>query len=154
MDIEIIHVGRLRHESIQRLVREYSQRLDRYVSTFDLRSVPKSESDDKKVVRREESEHLRDALGDGVAVAMDENGREFSSTGFAKKMRQWLVGSIQTVSFVIGGAYGLPRDFRRECTTTMSLSPMTFPHQLATLVLTEQVYRAFTILKGEPYHKA
>lgn len=85
-------------------------------------------------------------------VALSEEGRIYSSSAFALWMQR-SVQSAKPIVFCIGGAYGFSADFKKKCHESLSLSPLTLPHQLALLVLTEQIYRAFTILKGHPYHK-
>lgn len=84
-------------------------------------------------------------------VALEVDGRAFGSHEFAKWLGRAERDSIQTVVFLIGGAYGLPRGISKSADLRLSLSAMTFPHRLARLVLAEQIYRGFSILRGEPY---
>ena len=86
-----------------------------------------------------------------LVVALEVNGRQMSSPKLAQYVERAQVNAVQTLVFLIGGAYGLPEQISREADLQLSLSDMTLPHRLARLVLVEQIYRAFTILRGEPY---
>lgn len=100
-----------------------------------------------------EAQRLVAACGKGAAiVGMSEEGATMNSREFARFLER-LSGGGRSVAFAVGGAYGLDTAFKRSCANVVSLSPMTMPHDLALTVLTEQVYRAFTILRGHPYHK-
>ena len=130
MRIYLIAVGKPTQEYAA-LLREYEQRLPKYCS-FETREV----KDDKELLKLKMK---------GVVVALDRNGKQMTSESLADWMSQQ-----QDVTFVIGGPEGLPpihADLR------ISFSPLTFPHQLARLMITEQIYRVFTILKKEKYHK-
>ncbi len=85
-------------------------------------------------------------------VGMDERGQSFDTQKFAKKMQQWMNCGTKELCFVIGGAYGLPEDVKSRCREQISLSPLTFNHWLAKVVLMEQIYRGLSICKGLPYH--
>jgi rRNA large subunit m3Psi methyltransferase RlmH len=91
-------------------------------------------------------------LGRGCTVALSQEGRSLDSAGFAQWLDKLLQAGREPV-FYIGGAYGLSESFKNRCSERISLSRLTFSHSIALLVLTEQIYRAFTILKGHPYHK-
>jgi 23S rRNA (pseudouridine1915-N3)-methyltransferase len=104
------------------------------------------------VVRRKEGERLRDRAGDARIVACDPHGKSFTSEKFA----EWLAKEREVgrdTAFVVGGAYGLSDDILERSQMKLSLAPWTLPHELARLVLAEQLYRAGSILRGEPYHK-
>jgi 23S rRNA (pseudouridine1915-N3)-methyltransferase len=105
------------------------------------------------LVREKEGERLIARVVSGARiVACDPGGAELTSERFADWLRD-ARDRAQSVVFIIGGAYGLSADVRRRAELTLSLAPWTLPHELARLVLTEQLYRAGTILRGEPYHK-
>jgi len=89
--------------------------------------------------------------GDHV-VLLDERGREYRSVDFAAYLNKLMVGSVQHVVFVVGGPYGFEESVYQRANSRISLSKMTFSHQMVRLFFVEQLYRAFTILKGEPYH--
>lgn len=135
--------------------------IDRYVrmsgryERVDIRSLksPVSGSADATQVRLREADALRGAWPKrAYPVALSEEGRVMDSGAFAR----WLGARRRDpaeVVFCIGGAYGLDAGFKQECREVLSLSPLTFAHRLVPLVLTEQIYRACTILAGHPYHK-
>ena len=85
-------------------------------------------------------------------MLLDENGKELSSIGFARWMEKLMINGMKDVVFVVGGAYGFSEQFYKRCNIKTSLSKMTFSHQMVRLVFIEQLYRAMTIIKGEPYH--
>ncbi len=106
-------------------------------------------------VLMEEGERIIKKLKSGnpgdYLVALDERGRSFSSNGFARFIDRMMSVGKNRLTFIVGGAYGLHKSVTGLCDMSMSLSAMTLPHELARLVLAEQVYRAFTIIRGEPY---
>ncbi len=102
-----------------------------------------------------EAELLIGAVPDGaLIVALDETGRTFTSPAFAKQIDRWRHDGVRDVAFLIGGADGLGEGLRRRADLILALSAMTLPHLLVRPVLAEQLYRAYTILTGHPYHKA
>jgi 23S rRNA (pseudouridine1915-N3)-methyltransferase len=149
--IRIVAVGRPRHQAIAEAVRDYEQRAARYWA-LDTREVKEesARSLDGNAVQAREWARLEAAVPAGAAVVLcDETGRSFDSRSFA----DWLQQQERDVAFVIGGAYGLPDAARAAATERISLAPWTLSHELARLVLAEQLYRAGTIGRGEPYHK-
>ncbi len=103
---------------------------------------------------RDEDEMARRTTGQGAVVALDEHGKTRDSMQFARWLTTWLNAGTQRLTFCLGGAAGLDPRVRNTARETISLSPFTLNHQLALLVLVEQLYRGFSILAGEPYHKA
>ncbi len=100
----------------------------------------------------EDEKVLKNILAGDYVVALDEKGKPISSQGLADRLQKCLNESTKRIVFIIGGAYGLTPAMREKAQITVSLSEMTFPHQLVRLILAEQIYRACTILKGEKYH--
>tara|TARA_Y100000310_G_C20638202_1_gene792399 strand:- start:1432 stop:1818 length:387 start_codon:yes stop_codon:yes gene_type:complete len=125
--------GKLKEKYCKLGVEEYFKRLQKYAK-----------------VQLHESSSLENLKG--FVIALDENGTQFSSVDFATTIKQ-LHLEQKDISFIIGEANGLPKDILTKCNMKLSLSSMTFPNQLAVLVFVEQLYRAFTINKGEKYHK-
>jgi 23S rRNA (pseudouridine1915-N3)-methyltransferase len=93
-----------------------------------------------------------DAQSDCYAVALDEKGKEYASVDFSGFIQSRLNSGVRSLIFIIGGSYGLTDRIRSHAQSTIALSALTFPHQLVRLILAEQIYRAFTLLKGEKYH--
>ncbi len=153
MRIRIIAVGKDRSGLYAPAVAEYAKRLARYVK-LEIVEVPEARRHaGTPRARDEEGESLLARIGprDRV-VALDERGEEETSTAFARRVERWLAGG-RDVALVVGGADGLAPAVRERANETIALSRMTLAHRLARLVLAEQLYRAMTILRGEPYHK-
>jgi 23S rRNA (pseudouridine1915-N3)-methyltransferase len=151
--IRIVAVGKDRSGLYAPAVEEYAKRLGRY-ARFELVEVPEARRHaGTPRAKDEEGEALLAKLGDRErVVALDERGDEETSVAFAKRVGRWLERG-QDVALVIGGSDGLAAAVKARAAETIALSRMTLAHRLARLVLVEQLYRAFTILRGEPYHK-
>jgi 23S rRNA (pseudouridine1915-N3)-methyltransferase len=148
MKIVIIVVGKERDFSAHDLVAEYSTRVGHYLP---IEWMYISASDGKE----EGTRILKtiDGLGSGVhIVALDEKGRELTSTECAKFVQTRMNEGLRSLVFIIGGSYGLNDEVRARAQSMIALSKLTFPHQLVRLILAEQLYRSCTIMKGEKYH--
>jgi 23S rRNA (pseudouridine1915-N3)-methyltransferase len=155
MKIEIIAMGKMRDRALRDLTDDYLGRLEHYltVDEIELKASRRTDRDEARGLR-EEAEAMRDASTDGgVTVALDERGKEMTSVEFARQMAEWMRRSVRSVSFFVGSAHGLDPEFRGECNRRLALSKMTLPHEMARMVLAEQLYRAMTIVRREPYHK-
>lgn len=156
MKIRLITVGRDRSGALLEAAREFETRLGRYVDfeAVELKEAPLKRNHPLDAVRREEADRIRAARAPGgYGVAFDLRGRLRSSEDWASSLESWQLEGRRAVDFWIGGPVGLHADLRREANETWSLGPLTLPHRLARVVVLEQLYRAFTILKREPYHK-
>ena len=144
MRIRIITVGKAKDRELRSLLGDYYERIGRYA---------KFEEIELKDGRADEvAERLARSIPDrSRVVALEVDGRAISSRDFAKWLGRAENESVQTVVFLIGGAYGLPQELSKKADLRLSLSAMTLPHRLARLFLAEQIYRAFSILRGEPY---
>lgn len=154
MKIRVISVGRDRTGPLVEASKDYGERIRRYVGfeLVEVRESPLRKGSAPDGVRRIEAERIEEALGPGVTVAIDERGRSLSSEQWAAHLDRWR-GERPTAQFMIGGPVGLARDLVRRADDRWSLGPLTLPHRLARVVVLEQLYRALTILRGEPYHK-
>ena len=154
MDIVLLTVGKTDVKWVKEGLDLYVSRLRHYVS-FDLKEIPQLKNVSalsREQIREREGELILKALrpSDEV-VLLDEHGREFRSLEFAKYLEgKTLQG--RNIVFVVGGAYGFSEAVYARCDGKISLSKMTFSHQMVRTVFAEQLYRAFTIIKGEPYH--
>lgn len=154
MRVIVAVVGKPKDPSLAGAISDYEARAARY---WPLEVVEVREESGKSVspemVKRREGERLRDRIRSaGPPVLCDQGGRPMDSLQFSS----WLQGereAARDVAFVIGGAHGLSDEIRADARMSLSLSPWTLPHELARLVLAEQLYRAGTIIRGEPYHK-
>ncbi len=153
MRLTVAVVGKPRNAGLAAAIQEYETRAARYWP-LDIREVREEPARAASVdlVRAREGERLAAALGSAQLVACDVDGDRMSSTQFS----EWLQRARENardVAFVIGGAYGLAPSLAARAAARLSLAPWTLPHELARLVLAEQLYRAGTIVRGEPYHK-
>jgi 23S rRNA (pseudouridine1915-N3)-methyltransferase len=144
-------VGRPRDAALAAAIADYETRAGRYWP-LDVKEIKAAKDASADSVRDAESRRLVEACGDALRVVCDERGKALASREFAEWM-QSLREQAKDVAFVIGGAFGVSDELRRGAYRLLALAPWTLSHELARLVLAEQVYRAGTILKGEPYHK-
>lgn len=153
MKIRVLAVGRDRSGLYRPALEEYARRIGRYAS-FEVVEVPEARRHaGTPRARDEEGDAILARLRDGErVVALDERGREPSSEELARRLGAWLAGG-RDLALVVGGADGLAGAVKARADESLSLSRLTLAHRLARLVLLEQLYRAFTILRGEPYHK-
>lgn len=154
MRLALLVVGKPRDRHLAGAIADYETRIARYWS-FEAIEVREEAARGltPDLVRVREGERLLGRLAPGARlVACDAAGQSLSSERFAEWLRD-ARDRAQSVTFVIGGAYGLAPALRQRADLTLSLAPWTLPHELARLVLVEQLYRAGTILRGEPYHK-
>ena len=154
MKVHVIAVGRPRNASLAAAIGEYEERAARYwpLERIEVREEP-AKSTTADLVRERESERLAAKIPAGaVIVCCDPGGKRLDSTAFSA----WLQGQREggrDVAFVIGGAFGLSPELLGRATVRLELAPWTLPHELARLVLAEQLYRAGTMVRREPYHK-
>ncbi|MFI3315339.1 MAG: 23S rRNA (pseudouridine(1915)-N(3))-methyltransferase RlmH [Rikenellaceae bacterium] len=155
MTIDLIVIGKTNIDFVEAGIAEYKKRLSRYVK-FSIITLP-----DIKGAKNMGDNDLKSREGDMIlsavknydqVVLLDENGREFSSEGLAEFIDGHALRSTRSICFVVGGAYGFSQDVYAQYKTKLSLSKMTFSHQMIRLLFIEQLYRAHTIIKGEPYH--
>ncbi|MFU8803178.1 MAG: 23S rRNA (pseudouridine(1915)-N(3))-methyltransferase RlmH [Bradymonadaceae bacterium] len=153
MKLEIIAVGKMRDPHVRALCDEYKGRIGHYLPVDEL-EVREGKSGDLERALSEEGEAMEKASSQGaVTVVMSEDGKALDSAGLASWVEDWMVSGTRHVSFFIGSAHGLDTEFKGRCQRRLSLSKMTFPHDVARMLLFEQLYRAMTIIRGEPYHK-
>ncbi|UNC93698.1 23S rRNA (pseudouridine(1915)-N(3))-methyltransferase RlmH [Candidatus Contubernalis alkaliaceticus] len=159
MHIKIIAVGRLKEKYLLQGVSEYSKRLKKYarveiLEISDEKVSEKFSPAQEETLLKKEGERILKLLEPGsFLVVMALEGKQLSSEQLAEKMEGLALGGRSKIFFVIGGALGLSPTVKKRADLLLSFSPMTFPHQLTRLILLEQLYRAFKIIKSEPYHK-
>lgn len=153
MRLTVVAVGRLKEAHWRAAAEEYSKRLRPY-ATLDVIEVPDRDiSRDVAVARSAEADDVLRAVPAGAfLVVLDENGRERSSTELSGWLDELAVRGTSHVAFVVGGSAGLDGRLLEGARERLSLSRLTLPHQLARVVLLEQLYRAMRISRGEPYH--
>ena len=152
MKLIVAAVGRPRNAALAAAIEHYETRAAKYWP-LDVREVREEPARGASMsVRDKEAERLRARVEGAVVVACDERGRAMTSPAFATFLQE-ARERARDLAFVIGGAYGLAPSFVESAQMRLALAPWTLPHELARLVLAEQLYRAGTIVRGEPYHK-
>ncbi|MEM1322190.1 MAG: 23S rRNA (pseudouridine(1915)-N(3))-methyltransferase RlmH [Bacteroidota bacterium] len=155
MQTELWMVGKTRFAYLDEGVGLYEKRLQHYLS-FQMRVIPdlkNSKNLSMAQIKEKEGKEILRLLDKGHhLVLLDERGKSMSSTGFASFMERSLQGSHKRLVFLIGGAYGFSEAVYQRANAKLSLSSMTFSHQMVRLFFIEQLYRAMTILRNEPYH--
>ena len=155
MKITLLTVGKTTNSHLIKLQEEYQNRLKYYI-TFDLVVIPelkntKSLSITEQIEKEADLILKQIELNDKV-VLLDERGKQFTSVAFSEYIAKKIMASHKRMIFVVGGPYGFSERVYQRANNKISLSTMTFSHQMIRLIFIEQLYRAFTILKGEPYH--
>lgn len=146
MKVNLIVVGKLKEKFLVDGVAEYLKRLKKF-ATIEVREVPEC-----RTVNEEGQKILSLVPKDSWLCVLDVAGEALSSEDFAKKIAALALDGVSNLTFAIGGAFGLSAELRRAAAFRLSLSQMTFTHQMARLILVEQIYRAFKINRHEPYH--
>lgn len=158
MKIRIICVGKLKERFYSEAAAEFKKRLSRFceleiVELADER-VPESPSEaDIRRVKDIEARRIEEKLVNDTVIALDPRGKQYSSEEFSSVIKDYMVNGKSRISFIIGGSHGLTDEIRKRSDAVVSFSKMTFSHQIFRIMLLEQIYRAFKIMNGEPYHK-
>lgn len=153
MKLHFVWIGKTKERRCAALVNDYLDRIKRYTQIEVSELKEPSSSDEQKVIAAEGLKLLGAIEKDDFVVLLDERGREMTSLELAELLNACQQRSTKRLAFVIGGFAGVSNDIRTRANVQLSLSRMTLTHELARVVLTEQVYRAYTILAGLPYHK-
>ncbi len=156
MNLVIVAVGKLREPYYRAGVDEYLSRIRHFLPIEQIEvstGTGESTNGQGKGAIAREAAAIEAKLGNGRVVALDSTGKSMTTEQFAQWLQDQMNASVPRLSFVIGGAWGLGAAITEKADLKLSLSPMTFPHELARLVLAEQLYRALSLWKGLPYHK-
>lgn len=155
MTIKLLTIGKTDDGALQNLIDTYVNRLGHY-NKFDLELIPdlkKTKNLSTNQQKTAEGKLILEKLNTSdFVVLLDENGKQFSSEGFSEYIQKRLNSGMKQLIFVIGGPYGFSEEVYSRSNGKLSLSKMTFSHQMVRLFFVEQLYRAFTILRNEPYH--
>lgn len=155
MTIKLLAIGKTDSKELQVLIDEYQRRLGFYIKfQFDvIPDLKKSKNLSEEQQKQKEGNlilsHLKPT---DVLILLDENGTQMDSVRFASYLQKHMISGIKQLVFVIGGPYGFSKEIYDKANGKISLSKMTFSHQMVRLFIVEQLYRGFTILKNEPYH--
>jgi 23S rRNA (pseudouridine1915-N3)-methyltransferase len=156
MKITLIQVGKTIQPYLLEGIAEYQNRLKHYcnfelITVLPIKSI--QSAGNKETIKKSDSNLVMAKIGAGdFVILLDDKGKEFDSIGFANFINNHQVNSTKNLVFVIGGAYGFSEELYQRSNVKISLSRLTFSHQMVRLFFTEQLYRAYTILKGESYH--
>lgn len=159
MNITIISVGKIKEKHMKQGIDEYLKRLSAYTK-INILELPDEKAPENlshtqmQQIKKKEGDRILDKIHpDAYVIALAIEGKQASSEQFAERLGGLSAFGKNSVVFVIGGSLGLSDEVMKRADEALSFSKMTFPHQLMRLILVEQVYRAFRILRGEPYHK-
>ncbi len=159
LKIQIIAVGKIKEKYLKDGIAEYAKRLSRFcdlqmIEVEDEQAPDSlSSSQETQVKRREADRILKKIKDNSYIVILDVKGERLNSEAFAAKVQNLCVSGVSNITFIIGGSLGLDPSVAEKASFKISLSDMTFPHQLTRLILLEQIYRAFKITNNETYHK-
>lgn len=155
MQIKLIAIGKTDDKQLLQLIEQYQKRLKHYIK-FEIDIIPDIKNvknlSEKQQKEKEGELILKKISSTDVMVLLDENGKQFSSVEYANYLQKKMNSGIKQLVFVIGGPYGFSEKVYQKSQGKISLSKMTFSHQMIRLFIVEQIYRGFTILKNEPYH--
>ncbi len=159
MKYRIISVGKIRESFYREGINEYIKRIRKYtrvefIDGLEEKISPNAgDKDIQKILQKEADKILKLLKKDEILIVLDSQGKGISSEKLAEYIIDWNKSNKRGINLVIGSSFGLAERIIKQADMTISFSKMTFPHQMAALILSEQVYRGFKILKGEPYHK-
>lgn len=154
MKIQLLVIGKTEKKWLKEAIEEYSQRIQKYIS-LEIKELPDlkhASSLNESVRKKKEGELLLPYLEEAYVVLADEQGKEYRSEDMADWLQHHMLYRGKNLLIIIGGPYGFSEEVYQKANEKISLSKMTFSHQMVRVILLEQIYRSFTILKGEPYH--
>ena len=158
MKITVITVGKIKEKYLRDAIAEYSKRLSRYckleiIEVADEKTPDQASGTVEDAIRSKEGERLLKYIRDDMyVITLEIGGKMLSSEEFAEKIETLGVQGKSSIAFVIGGSIGLGKEVLKRSDYALSFSKMTFPHQIVRAIFAEQLYRAFTIIRNEPYH--
>jgi len=159
LKIQIIAVGKIKEKYLKEGIAEYTKRLSRFcdlqIIEVEDEKAPESlsESQEEQVRLKEAERILKKVKDNSYTIVLDVKGEKLSSEDLAARIQNLGVSGISSITFIIGGSIGLDSSVIKKASLRLSLSDMTFPHQLTRLIILEQIYRAFKIINNEVYHK-
>ena len=155
MKIVLLDIGKTKEQYLIEGISKYQKRLNHYTQ-FELLEIPNIKNannlSDSELLTKEGELILQQLQPSDHVVLLDDKGKDFTSSKFAEKLQGWMLSSKKRLVFVVGGAYGFSEQVYQRGNEKLSLSKMTFSHQMVRLFFVEQMYRGYTILNNEPYH--
>jgi 23S rRNA (pseudouridine1915-N3)-methyltransferase len=155
LNISIVCVGKIKEKYIIEGINEFLKRMQSFVKMRIIELKEDGNDNNRNLSIEKEGEEILKTLEKigGYNVLLDIQGKNYSSEEMAEEIERLTVNGVSSINFIIGGSYGVSENVRRASQVKLSFSKMTFPHQLMRLILTEQIYRWFSILKNTKYHK-
>ncbi|MFZ2620838.1 MAG: 23S rRNA (pseudouridine(1915)-N(3))-methyltransferase RlmH [Alphaproteobacteria bacterium] len=152
MKLTLLSTGKLKRGAVSELCAEYEKRLGAYATLTQIELPQVKDGNPATIKAKEAQAQLAKVPTGALLIALDERGKTYSTAQFAEKLNSWQQ-LAKPVIFLIGGAEGLDDSVRARADSVWSLSPLTFPHQLVRALVLEQLYRAFSLNAGHPYHR-
>ena len=155
MKIVLITIGKTNEKYLIEGISDYQKRLKHYTNfeRIEIANLKNAKNfSESELMQREGELILKQIKNSDHLVLLDDKGKDFTSQKFAQKLQQWMLSGKKRLVFVVGGAYGFSDEIYKRGNEKLSLSKMTFSHQMVRLFFVEQIYRGYTILNNEPYH--
>lgn len=159
MRISILSVGKIKEKYLTMGIEEYRKRLTRYckleiIEVLDEKTPDHISEVEVNKIKQKEGEKLKKYIKEeSYIIVLDIMGTQLSSSELSKKIEQLGIDGISSITFIIGGSLGIDKDILKQADFSLSFSKLTFPHQMMRMILLEQIYRGYKIIKKEPYHK-
>ena len=153
MNIKLLYIGKNKNNNIETLIENYEDKIKHFIN-FKIQCLKtKNKSSQKSSIIKFDSEIIfKNLKKEDIIILLDEKGKDFNSMEFSKFLEERMIRGIKNLTFVIGGAYGFSKELREFAKNKISLSKMTFSHDMARLFFVEQLYRSLTIINNIPYH--
>ncbi len=153
MNIKLLYIGKNKNNNIETLIENYEDKIKHFIN-FKIECLKtKNKSSQKSSIIKFDSEIIfKNLKKEDIIILLDEKGKDFNSMEFSKFLEEHMIRGVKNLTFVIGGAYGFSKELREFAKNKISLSKMTFSHDMARLFFVEQLYRSLTIINNIPYH--
>ena len=153
MNIKLLYIGKNKNNNIETLIENYEDKIKHFIN-FKIQCLKtKNKSSQKSSIIKFDSEIIfKNLKKEDLIILLDEKGKDFNSIEFSKFLEEHMIRGVKNLTFVIGGAYGFSKELREFAKNKISLSKMTFSHDMARLFFVEQLYRSLTIINNIPYH--
>ena len=153
MNIKLLYIGKNKNNNIETLIENYEDKIKHFIN-FKIQCLKtKNKSSEKSSIIKFDSEIIfKNLKKEDIIILLDEKGKDFNSIEFSKFLEEHMIRGVKNLTFVIGGAYGFSKELREFAKNKISLSKMTFSHDMARLFFVEQLYRSLTIINNIPYH--
>ena len=153
MNIKLIYISKNKSNNIESLVNNYEKKINHFINYQSIGLKNKNQLSEKKLIQKSDSDLiLKNINTDDMVILIDENGKEYSTNEFSKFISNRIMDRTKNLIFIIGGAYGFSNELKELFKMKISLSKLTFSHDMARLFFCEQLYRALTIVNNIPYH--